>query len=125
MSGATLDDVSQSQVVLSEPSDLKVGSADSLLEGLLMKAGFSVLSMDELKRLPNDRKRETLVAKWAPAGRTNRGHLGGYSQEVIVTLSEHTTGSVVYRGVGEYIGRTEIDDIKGALQAATQALVRK
>ncbi len=48
--------------------------------------------------------------------------LESYSQEVTVVLSDFLSREWVYKGVGEYMGRTELDDIKGALSAALAGL---
>lgn len=112
------------QAAVVEAKQVRFGSVDNLLEGLLMRIGLSVVARPELERLPESARPTALIAKWAVAGRTNR-FAGGYSQQVIVTLSAYDTGDVIYRGTGEHMGHTEIDDVKGALEAAMAPLIPK
>jgi hypothetical protein len=114
-----------SQLTLSTSNDARFGNAKSIIEGYAMKCGFSVLSFKELSELPKDNIAKVLIAKWGISGRNSRTDLmssGAYSQEVTVILSDYTSKEIVYRGIGEYMGRSELDDIKGALSAAMQGL---
>lgn len=114
-----------SQVTLSTPSDARFGNAKSVIEGHAMKCGLSVLTSRELSELPKENVARVLIAKWGISGRTPRRNAmsdGAYSQEVTVILSDYTSKEMVYRGVGEYMGRSELDDIKGALSAAMKGL---
>ena len=119
-----------------EPSDSTRFGVETVISGAALKCGLAVVSDADLTDLSRDDRERVLIASWGVSGRTTRFSLfqttlygiplplprEGYSQEVSITLSDNTSKQWIYRGVGEYMGRTELDDIKGALTAALDGL---
>ena len=114
----------KSQITISSPMGMPYASMESIIEGAILKSGFTLLSQDELLSLPEDKVKKVLVSKWGISGRKDKA-FGSYSQEVTVVLTDYITKEYVYRGIGEYMGASQLDDIKGALTAALEGLYSK
>jgi len=94
-----------------------IGTVDNVIVGSLLKNEISTLSDNEFMKLSKQELNNSIIVEWGISGRINRGK-GAYSQEVTVLIRNASTRKLIYKGIGEYIGRTEIDDLRGALLAA-------
>lgn len=103
---------------LANQSELRIGDIEAVIRGHMLKNGISTLSAQEFIRLDKNQKRSCLVIEWDISGRNARGKEGAFSQEVTVGIKDAVSQEIVYRGVGEYFGQTQIDDLTGALLAA-------
>ncbi|MFH1008912.1 MAG: hypothetical protein V1800_15665 [Candidatus Latescibacterota bacterium] len=113
-----MKDQTNSQVAVVNATALRIGNIESVITGSLLKNGISTMSSDELSELPQDQHARCIIVEWGISGRNSRGIGAGYSQEVTVLIKNALSGELVYKGIGEYMGQTEIDDLKGALLAA-------
>jgi len=112
-----ISDKTKSQVTLAGPSELRIGNIESVIKGSLLKHNISTISYDEFSKLTKDKISRCIIVEWGISGRNGRSD-SGYSQEVTVLIKNASSGKLIYKGVGEYMGQTEIDDLKGALFAA-------
>jgi len=99
-------------------SGLRVGDIEAVIRGHILKNGISTLNEQEYGKLKRNQKLRCLLIEWGISGRNARDKDGAYSQEVTVGITDAMSQELVYRGIGEYIGQTEIDDLRGALLAA-------
>jgi hypothetical protein len=111
-----INDQTQSQIVIADPSSLRIGNVDNVISGALLKNGISTISPDEFTKLTEDQTKKCILVEWGISGRNARS--GGYSQEVTVLIKNASSKEMVYQGTGEYYGQTEVDDLRGALLAA-------
>jgi hypothetical protein len=111
-----------SQITLANSNNMRYGNLNSIIAGAALKAGLTVIDERTLNALDSASLPKVLIAQWGISGRTTRDKRGTYSQEVTVVLSDFETKEAVYKGIGEYLGQTELDDLKGALGAALMGL---
>ena len=119
-----MGDQTQSQIALVNPSSLRIGTVESVITGHLLKNGISTISLEEYSKFAADQINKCIIVEWGVSGRNSQGIRGAYSQEVTVLIRRASSKELVYQGIGEYIGETEIDDIKGALFAALKNFKR-
>jgi len=117
-SSYSLTDRTGAQLALTAPTQLRVGDVENVIVGTLLKHRISVLTKPEFDALEQSGRSKCLVVEWGASGRSARGTKAGFSQEVTVLIRNAHSGEIVYQGVGEYMGETEIDDLRGALLAA-------
>lgn len=119
-----MGDQTQSQIALVDPSSLRIGTFESVITGHLLKNSISTISLEEYSKFTEDQINKCIIVEWGVSGRNSQGIHGAYSQEVTVIIRRASSKELVYQGIGEYIGQTEIDDIKGALFAALKNFKR-
>ena len=115
-----MQDQTNAQVAVVGQSGLRIGTIESVIAGRLLKDNISTVTRDELAALTAEHRTRALVVEFGVSGRNPQGKKDAYSQEVIVLIKNFATGELVYKGVGEYMGSTEIDDVKGAILAALE-----
>ncbi len=118
-----MSDRTGSQVTLASPSALRIGDIENVIVGHFIKLGISTISEEQLDSKTTQQKERCVVVEWGVSGRKSRGYSGGYSQEVSILVRNANSGEMIYRGVGEYMGSTEVDDLRGALLAALENFV--
>jgi S1-C subfamily serine protease len=83
--------------------------------------GFRVFSLGEdFNKQTESIKKKTLVLSWAVTNRTD--FFSGYSQEVTIVMKDYNTRDIVYKGVGDYMGRDDLGDKIGAIKLALEGL---
>ena len=115
--GLTNKESDVTQVSVQHNTQSRIGTVDNVIIGSLLKNDISTLSDNEFKKLSKENLLNSIIVEWGISGRINRGD-GAYSQEVTVLVRNASTRVLIYQGIGEYIGHTEIDDLRGALLAA-------
>lgn len=111
-------DHTNSQVAVVNSSSLRIGNIENVISGHLLKNGISNVTLNEFSKFNSNQKSKCIIVEWGVSGRNARGSSGGYSQEVTVIIRNALSKELIYKGIGEYIGQTEIDDLRGALLAA-------
>lgn len=109
-----ISDDADTQISVTNTSSTPI---EGVISGYLLKNGISTISSAQLSKLNNSQLSKCLIVEWGVSGRNSRGIIG-YSQEVTILMRNALSGELVYKGIGEYMGRTEKDDLKGALLAA-------
>lgn len=113
-----MKDKTSAQIVVTRPTQLRIGNLENVIVGTLLKHRISTISPSEFTQLGEEKQAKCLLVEWGVSGRNTRGQGSGFSQEVTVLVRNAGTGLLVYEGTGEYMGETEIDDLRGALLAA-------
>lgn len=91
---------------------------ESVITGHLLKNGISTVSPSKFSTFNDTQLLKSAIVEWGVSGRNSRGISGAYSQEVTVLIRNASSGELIYKGTGEYLGTTDADDLKGALLAA-------
>lgn len=94
-------------------------SFNELIENIFAQHGFKPIQ--SVNNLPKQDLAKTAVVQWRRTN-TTPNELGGYSIEVTVLVTDFFSLEVIYQGVGDYMGMTEIGDQKGAIIAALKGL---
>jgi len=95
----------------------RVMDVNSVIVGSLLKQGISTLNYDEFKKLSKESLKNCIILEWGMSGRDEKFG-GGYSQEATVLIRSASTKKLIYRGLGEFMGHDEFDDVRGALLAS-------
>ncbi|MGH8544273.1 MAG: hypothetical protein ACREX3_11730 [Gammaproteobacteria bacterium] len=95
----------------------------TLMEGLLLKKGLVRVRKDEVRD-----ESQLLILRWGISGKRNQpAHMallgmGGYAQEVTITLLDGRSLQPVFTCTAEGYGTTEADDIREAIASCLSGL---
>lgn len=95
----------------------------TVMEGILLKKGLVRVSKDEIRD-----ESQSLILRWGISGKRNQpAHMallgmGGYAQEVTITLLDARSLHPVFTCTAEGYGTTEADDIRGAIASCLSGL---
>ena len=92
-----------------------------MLEGLLMKKGFVVLSYNQYLNLSPSMARSTMIVRYG-AGRNRSVGFGGYTTNVTLQFLSAVTNDLICICTAEGMGETEWNDVQVALNRCIQRL---
>jgi len=99
-------------------SESKKLNPSSVIEGLLLKKGFTSISKTTSNIID-----KTLIVKYGESGRRDvAGGLGGYTLEVTIKFISAKTQEPVFMCTAEGQGETEVDDIRDAITRCLSGL---
>lgn len=102
-------------------SPATAGRAVVPLQQVLLRKGFAVASREVYDEIYfTERRRDILIARCEDRG--VRTLVVGYSRKLTCDLVNAESSQIVYQGLGEFIGKGEIQDYEGAVEAAFRQL---
>ena len=109
-----------SSVYGSAYSEDKNVNPKDVISGCLMKHGFIVINDFN----DNNRNSETLILTYGESGRRYISS-SAYTTEITIQFISPVSNELLFSATAEGIGRTEVDDIKIAIQRAIEELFKE